>query len=106
MAKRGRRYLQARAEIDAERVYHPLHAVKLIKSQELTRFDPTVEVHMRLGVNVRHADQQLRGTISLPHGTGKSVTVAVFSVRVTPRPTRAPPVPPVPRRVGRRRADR
>jgi large subunit ribosomal protein L1 len=77
--KRGRRYRQAKAEIDAERVYHPLQAVRLIKSQELTRFDPTVEVHMRLGVNVRHADQQLRGTISLPHGTGKEVTVAVFA---------------------------
>jgi large subunit ribosomal protein L1 len=79
VARRGRRYLQARSEIDTERVYHPLHAVQLIKSQELTRFDPTVEVHFRLGVNVRHADQQLRGTISLPHGTGKEVTVAVFA---------------------------
>lgn len=79
MAKRGKRYQQAKSEIDAERVYHPLHAVKLLKSQELTRFDPTVEVHVRLGVNVRHADQQLRGTISLPHGTGKAVTVAVFA---------------------------
>jgi len=77
--KRGRRYQQAKSEIDTERVYHPLHAVRLIKSQELTRFDPTVEVHFRLGVNVRHADQQLRGTISLPHGTGKEVTVAVFA---------------------------
>lgn len=79
MGKRGRRYQQAKSEIDTERVYHPLQAVKLIKSQELTRFDPTVEVHMRLGVNVRHADQQLRGTISLPHGTGKEVSVVVFA---------------------------
>ena len=79
MAKRGRRYQQAKSEIDTERVYHPLQAVKLIKSQELTRFDPTVEVHMQLGVNVRHADQQLRGTISLPHGTGKEVSVVVFA---------------------------
>jgi large subunit ribosomal protein L1 len=79
VAKRGRRYQQAKSEIDTERVYHPLQAVKLIKSQELTRFDPTVEVHMRLGVNVRHADQQLRGTISLPHGTGRDITVAVFA---------------------------
>ena len=79
MAKRGKRYQQAKSEIDTERVYHPLQAVQLIKSQELTRFDPTVEVHMRLGVNVRHADQQLRGTISLPHGTGRAVTVAVFA---------------------------
>jgi large subunit ribosomal protein L1 len=79
VAKRGRRYLQARAEIDAERVYHPLEAVRIVRSQELTRFDPTIEVHIRLGVNVRHADQQLRGTISLPHGTGREVTVAVFA---------------------------
>jgi large subunit ribosomal protein L1 len=79
VAKRGRRYLQARAEIDAERVYHPLEAVRIVRSQELTRFDPTIEVHIRLGVNVRHADQQLRGTISLPHGTGRAVTVAVFA---------------------------
>ena len=79
MPKRGKRYMQAKSEIDTERVYHPLHAVRLIKSQELTRFDPTVEVHLRLGVNVRHADQQLRGTISLPHGTGKTVRVAVFA---------------------------
>lgn len=79
MAKRGRRYLQARAEIDPERVYHPLEAVRIVRSQELTRFDPTIEVHVRLGVNVRHADQQLRGTISLPHGTGREVKVAVFA---------------------------
>ena len=79
MPKRGKRYMQAKSEIDTERVYHPLHAVRLIKSQELTRFDPTVEVHLRLGVNVRHADQQLRGTISLPHGSGKTVRVAVFA---------------------------
>jgi len=77
--KRGKRYQQAKSEIDVNRVYHPLTAVRMIKGQELTRFDPTVEVHMRLGVNVRHADQQLRGTISLPHGTGKDVKVAVFA---------------------------
>jgi large subunit ribosomal protein L1 len=77
--KRGKRYQQARTEVDGQGLYAPLDAVRLIKSQELTRFDATVEVHLRLGVNVRHADQQLRGTISLPHGTGKSVRVAVFA---------------------------
>jgi large subunit ribosomal protein L1 len=77
--KHGRRYQQAKSEIDTERVYSPLQAVRLIKSHEITKFDPTVELHIRLGVNVRHADQQLRGTISLPHGSGKSVTVAVFA---------------------------
>jgi large subunit ribosomal protein L1 len=79
VGKHGRRYQQAKSEIDVERVYSPLQAVRLIKSQELTKFDPTVELHIRLGVNVRHADQQLRGTISLPHGSGKSVSVAVFA---------------------------
>jgi large subunit ribosomal protein L1 len=79
MAKHGKRYLQARGEIEPERLYEPIEAVRMIRRQELTRFDPTIEVHFRLGVNVRHADQQLRGTISLPHGTGKSVTVAVFA---------------------------
>ncbi|MFN8111314.1 MAG: 50S ribosomal protein L1 [Thermoleophilia bacterium] len=79
MPKRGKRYVQARQEVAERDVYAPLEAVRLIKTQELTRFDATVEVHFRLGVNVRHADQQLRGTISLPHGTGKTVRVAVFA---------------------------
>jgi large subunit ribosomal protein L1 len=79
VSKRGKRYEQAKVEVSASDIYSPLSAMRLIKSQELTRFDSTVEVHMRLGVNVRHADQQLRGTISLPHGTGKSVRVAVFA---------------------------
>jgi large subunit ribosomal protein L1 len=65
MGKRGKRYEQARLAIDPDRRYHPADAVRM--------------VHMRLGVNVRHADQQLRGTISLPHGTGRSVTLAVFA---------------------------
>jgi large subunit ribosomal protein L1 len=77
--KHGKRYQQARAQIDRAGAYHPLDAIRLIKSQELTRFDATVEVHFRLGVNVRHADQQLRGTIALPHGTGREVRVAVFA---------------------------
>ena len=79
MPKHGKRYTQARQDIDRESVYAPVDAVRIIKGQDLTRFDATVEVHMRLGVNVRHADQQLRGTISLPHGTGKEVRVAVFA---------------------------
>lgn len=79
MPKHGKRYREAKAAIEPERLYHPLEAVKLLKEQELSRFDATVEVHFRLGVNVRHADEQLRGTIALPHGTGRSVTVAVFA---------------------------
>ena len=89
-AKRGKRYQQAKSEIDTERVYHPLHAVRIIKEQELTRFDPTVEVHLRLGVNVRHADQQLRGTISLPHGTGRG-SPSPSSPRATRRARPRPP---------------
>ena len=79
MPKHGKKYRQADATIVAGLLYSPLDAMKMIKEQELTRFDATVEVHFRLGVNVRHADQQLRGTIALPHGTGRSVSVAVFA---------------------------
>lgn len=79
MPKHGKRYTQARTEIESGREYHPLEAVQIIKRQEVSRFDATIEVHFRLGVNVRHADQQLRGTVSLPHGTGRSVRVAVFA---------------------------
>jgi large subunit ribosomal protein L1 len=79
MPKHGKKYRQADAVIEPGELYAPLAAVRMIKDQELTRFDATVEVHFRLGVNVRHADQQLRGTIALPHGTGREVTVAVFA---------------------------
>ena len=75
----GKRYTTARAAVDREAVYAPLDAVRLLKSLDTARFDETIEVHMRLGVNVRHADQQLRGTLFLPHGLGKTVTVAVFA---------------------------
>ena len=79
MARHGKRYEAARAAINPETVYDPSDAVRMIKEQEITRFDPTIEVHIRLGVNVRHAEDQLRGTISLPHGTGSDVRVAVFA---------------------------
>lgn len=79
MGKRGKRYEQARLAIDPDRRYHPADAVRMVLEPELSKFDATIELHMRLGVNVRHADQQLRGTISLPHGTGRSVTLAVFA---------------------------
>jgi large subunit ribosomal protein L1 len=79
MPKHGKRYREADAAIEPGTLYAPLDAVRLIKDQELSKFDATVEVHFRLGVNVRHADQQLRGTIALPHGTGREVTVAVFA---------------------------
>jgi large subunit ribosomal protein L1 len=76
---RGKRYRQARAAFDREREYSPVEAVRLLKSMEGTKFDETVEVHFRLGLNVRHADEQLRGTLMLPHGTGKEARVAVFA---------------------------
>lgn len=79
MAKHGKRYDDAKAQINPEGNYAPLDAFRLLVSQEVARFDTTVEAHFRLGVNVRHADEQLRGTIALPHGTGRSVTVAVFA---------------------------
>jgi large subunit ribosomal protein L1 len=75
----GKRYRAARETIDRERAYTPLEAVRLLKETEGAKFDETVEAHFRLGLNVRHADQQLRGTIMLPHGIGKDVRVAVFA---------------------------
>jgi large subunit ribosomal protein L1 len=75
----GKRYRDARGSIDRERLYSPAEAVRLLKSFEDARFDETVEVHFRLGLNVRHADQQLRGTLMLPHGTGREVRIAVFA---------------------------
>jgi large subunit ribosomal protein L1 len=75
----GKAYTKALAQIDREKGYTPLEAVRTLKELQTAKFDETVEVHMRLGVNVRHADQQLRGTLFLPHGTGRSVRVAVFA---------------------------
>jgi large subunit ribosomal protein L1 len=79
MAQHGKRYSSARAQVDRERLYSPLEAVRLLKGFDGPRFDETVEVHFRLGLNVRHADEQLRGTLMLPHGIGKDVRVAVFA---------------------------
>jgi large subunit ribosomal protein L1 len=79
MAQRGKRYRSSLMKVDREREYSPAEAVKLVKEFSAAKFDETVECHIRTGLNVRHADQQLRGTISLPHGLGKDVTVAVFA---------------------------
>jgi large subunit ribosomal protein L1 len=75
----GKAYRQARSQIDREHAYAPAEAVKLLKELPDKKFDETVEVHFRLGLNVRHADQQLRGTLMLPNGTGKEQRVAVFA---------------------------
>jgi large subunit ribosomal protein L1 len=77
--KRGKRYRAAREGVDRTRRYPPAEAVSLAKQSAVANFDETVEVHLRLGVNVRHAEEQLRGTLALPHGLGKELTVAVFA---------------------------
>ncbi|HEX2506252.1 MAG TPA: 50S ribosomal protein L1 [Gaiellaceae bacterium] len=79
MASHGKRYRNARAAFDRETLYSPLEAIRLVKDAPGAQFDETVEVHFNTGLNVRHADQQLRGTLMLPHGTGKEVRVAVFA---------------------------
>ncbi|HWG55720.1 MAG TPA: 50S ribosomal protein L1 [Gaiellaceae bacterium] len=79
MASHGKRYAEARGRIDREQLYSPLEAIRLLKSLPDAKFDETVEVHFRLGLNVRHADQQLRGTLMLPNGTGRTMRVAVFA---------------------------
>ena len=79
MATHGKRYRDARGQIDREQLYTPAEAIRILKQLPQAKFDETVEVHFRLGLNVRHADQQLRGTLMLPHGTGKTMRVAVFA---------------------------
>jgi len=79
MARRGRKYQEAAAKVDSNTLYSRQEAVKLIKETAYTNFDPSVEVHMRLGVDPRHADQQVRDVVVLPHGLGKTVRVLVFA---------------------------
>src|SRR5436305_11486783 len=79
MATHGKKYRQARAAIDRTTEYPPVQAIRMLKEFEGPKFDETVEAHFRLGLNVRHADEQLRGTLMLPHGTGKEARVAVFA---------------------------
>jgi large subunit ribosomal protein L1 len=79
MSKHGKTYAESKAKVDRTREYTPHEAVKLMKDAKRAKFDESVEVHIRTGLNVRHADEQLRGTIALPHGLGKDVKVAVFA---------------------------
>jgi large subunit ribosomal protein L1 len=79
LSRHGKRYLAAREQVDREREYTPREAIELIKALPAPKFDETVEVHVRTGLNVRHADEQLRGTIALPNGLGKEVKIAVFA---------------------------
>ncbi|MBR3224384.1 MAG: 50S ribosomal protein L1 [Atopobiaceae bacterium] len=79
MPKHGKKYRDALAKVDREKFYSPIAAMNLVKDIAPGKFDETVEVSIRLGVDTRKADQNVRGSISLPHGTGKSVRVAVFA---------------------------
>ena len=79
MAKHGKHYLEAQQKIDPSRQYNAADAVKLVKETAYAKFDSTVEVHMRMGVDPRHADQQVRGVVLLPSGTGKQVRILVFA---------------------------
>jgi large subunit ribosomal protein L1 len=79
MASHGKTYIEAKKRYDREREYAPAEAIALIKELSRVKFNESVEVHVRTGLNVRHADEQLRGTIALPNGLGKNVKVAVFA---------------------------
>ena len=79
MARRGKKYQEASKLVDRERLYPPDEAAALVKDTSVVNFDSSIEVHLRLGVDPRHADQMVRGTVVLPHGTGKKVRVAVFA---------------------------
>jgi len=79
MAKHGKKYLAAAAKVDLEKFYDPAEAVKMVKETSYTKFNATVEVHMRMGLDPRQADQQVRDVVVLPHGLGKAVRVLVFA---------------------------
>jgi large subunit ribosomal protein L1 len=79
MAQHGKKYLEAEKLVDKDKLYQPQEAVSLLKKISYVKFDPTVEVHMKLGVDSRHADQMVRGTAMLPAGSGKEVKVLVFT---------------------------
>jgi large subunit ribosomal protein L1 len=79
MAKHGKTYVEVKSKVDREHEYQPVEAIKLVKELKRAKFDESVEVHVRTGLNVRHADEQLRGTIALPNGLGKDVKIAVFA---------------------------
>ena len=79
MPKRGKKYQEALAKIDRMQLYSPQEALQLVKDTSYTNFDATVDTHFRLGVDPRHADQQVRGVVLMPHGLGKTVRILVFA---------------------------
>jgi large subunit ribosomal protein L1 len=78
-SRHGKRYAESLTRVDREREYEPAEAVALVRSLASAKFDESIEIHVRTGLNVRHADEQLRGTIALPNGLGKDVKIAVFA---------------------------
>lgn len=84
--KHGKKYNQGAQLVDRAALYEPNEALDIAVKTATAKFDETVEVHIRLGVDSRHADQQVRGAVVLPNGTGKNVRVAVFAKAQTPRP--------------------
>lgn len=80
MARHGKKYREALAKVEPDRLYAPEEAMSLVRETSYTKFDGTVEVHLRLGIDPRHADQNIRTTVALPHGTGKSMRVLVFAM--------------------------
>src|SRR5690606_25980991 len=79
MANHGKQYMAAAEKLGTEELYTPEDAVKLVKELSYAKFDETVELHLRLGIDPRHSDQQIRTTVLLPHGLGKTVRVLVFA---------------------------
>ena len=79
MGKHGKKYLEAKAKVDQEALYAPKEALELVKETSFTNFDATIEVHLRMGLDPRQADQQLRDVVVLPNGLGKTVSVLVFA---------------------------
>src|SRR5438874_13723764 len=79
MPKQGKKYLAVLAQVEEDKLYEPREAVDLVKKTSYVNFDPTLELHMKLGIDPRHADQQVRASANLPHGTGKPVRVLVFA---------------------------
>ena len=77
--KRGKRYVEAAKAIDRATLYDTAEAIALVKKAAVAKFDETIEVHLRTGCDGRHADQQIRGAVVLPHGTGKTVRILVFA---------------------------
>ncbi len=86
--KHGKKYVESAALVDRLKQYDPMESMELVCKTAKAKFDETVEVSVRLGVDSRHADQQVRGAVVLPHGTGKTVRVLVFAKGDKPRATR------------------